>query len=369
MSSAPRVSVVVATYDRPASIERLVRQLGEQQMGSDAFEIVVVDDGSAEGAAPRLERLSLPCALTVITQENAGAARARDRGIAAARGDLVVILDDDMQVAPDFLARHLSAHPAGSRRAVLGRLRLDPSRSFPLFERHHARVVDCLASDILAGRWELEGTNLYTGNVSFRREDYLAVGGFDPSLARSEDAELGIRLEKAGVMFHLSEAAGALHSSDHTSVPVWMRRAFEYGVWDLRIARKHPDLATANPWRFLFRVNPISRPLLLLSAVAPFLTRPLARVAMRVALAVDRLGSERLALAGATFVYGLEYFRGVRAEAGSLAEAIKDLRRYLRQRRADRGRLAARGEVTRFAAGHAEHNAEAQAELTVRRGP
>lgn len=358
MSASPRVSVVVATYDRPASIERLVRQLGEQELAADAFEVVVVDDGSGEAAAPRLQRLSVPCALTVITQENAGAARARDRGIAAARGDLVVVLDDDMQVARDFLARHLSAHPAGSRRAVLGRLRLDPAQSFPLFERHHARVLDCLASDIRAGRWELEGANLYTGNVSFRREDYLAVGGFDPALERSEDAELGIRLEKAGVTLCFSAAAVALHTSDHTSVRAWMRRAFEYGVWDLRIGRKHPDLAAASPWRFLFRVSPISRPLLLMSVATPSLTRPLARLAMAVALAADRLGWERLALAGATFVYGLEYFRGVRAEAGSFAKAVAGFRGYLRQRRADRRRLAARSQAMRFVPGHAERNAE-----------
>ncbi|HEY2944446.1 MAG TPA: exopolysaccharide biosynthesis glycosyltransferase EpsD [Vicinamibacteria bacterium] len=356
--SVPRVSVVVATYERPESIERLVRQLGAQELAADEFEIVVVDDGSAEPTAPRLQRLSLPCALTVLTQRNAGAACARHRGIVAARGELVVVLDDDMQVGPEFLARHLSAHPAGSRRAVLGRLRLDPGRSFPLFERHHARVLDCLASDLLAGRWQLEGSNLYTGNVSFRREDYLAVGGFDPSLARSEDAELGIRLERAGVTLWFSEAAGAFHSSDHTSVDAWMRRAFEYGVWDLRIGRKHPDLAAASPWRFLFRVSPISRPVLLASVAVPVLAQPLARLAMGTALALDRIGSERLALAGATFVYGLEYFRGVRAEAGSLAGTIGDHRRYLRRRRAHPSRLAARDRMKRFAPAHAGRNVE-----------
>ena len=357
--SGPRVSVVVATYDRPASIERLVRQLAAQEMAPDAFEIVVVDDGSAAPVAPALQRLSLPCALVVLTQPNAGAARARDRGIQAARGDLVVVLDDDMQVAGDFLTHHVSAHPAGTRRAVLGRLRLDPARAFPLFERHHARVLDCLASEILAGRWELEGANIYTGNVSFRRQDYLAVGGFDPTLRRSEDAELGIRLEKAGVALCFSEPASALHTSDHTSVRAWMQRAFEYGVWDLRIGRKHPDVVAASPWRFLFRVSPISRPLLLASVTAPWLSRRLARLAMAVALGLDRLGSERLALAGATFVYGLEYFRGVRAEAGSLAKAIADFRRQLRERRADRRRLAARGPLRGFVPGHAERNAEA----------
>jgi GT2 family glycosyltransferase len=352
---APRVSVVVATYDRPASIERLVRQLGQQDVAA-AYEIVVVDDGSREAAAPRLEKLALPCALTVLTQDNAGAARARHRGIEAARGELVVILDDDIRIGPDFLARHLEAHSAGERKAVLGRLRLDPARSFPLFERNHGRVLERLAGDILSGRRELVGSNLYTGNVSFRREDYFAVGGFDPSLRLSEDAELGIRLEKAGVGLSLSNEAAAWHSSDHTSVRAWMRRAYEYGIWDLRIARKHPDLGAASPWRFLFQVSPISRPWLLASAVAPRLGWLLAWPAMGVALGLDRLGWERLALAGATFAYGLEYFRGVRTEAGSLAKTIGDLRRYLRQRREENRRLAARAGMARFAAGPAERN-------------
>ena len=77
--SGPRVSVVVATYDRPASIERLVRQLAAQEMAPDAFEIVVVDDGSAAPVAPALQRLSLPCALVVLTQPNALATAASRR--------------------------------------------------------------------------------------------------------------------------------------------------------------------------------------------------------------------------------------------------------------------------------------------------
>ena len=357
MTSTPRVSVVIATYERPASIERLVRQLGAQSLAADELEVVVVDDGSTPPVAPRLRRLAVPCALTVLTQENAGAAAARRRGIEAARGGLVIVVDDDMQVGPDFVAAHLDAHPSGSRRAVLGWVRLDPTRQMPLFERQHARALEHLADDVVAGRWTLEGTNLYTGNVSFRREDYLAVGGFDPSLGRSEDAELGVRLEKAGVTLCFSEAARALHSSDHASVRGWMRRAFEYGVWDLRISRKHPDVAAASPWRFLFRVSPVSRPLLLASVLVPFLTRPLARLAARVALVVDLWGWERVALAGATFVYGLEYFRGVRAESGSRAAAVADLRGHLRRRDAARGGEA-RERSARFTPRHAEAKAE-----------
>lgn len=340
MSAVPRASVVVATHDRPASIERLVRQLGAQECPRDQFEIVIVDDGSAETVEPRLRRLALPCALTVLTQDNAGAAAARRRGIEAARGEVVVVVDDDMQVGPDFVASHLAAHPAGSRRAVLGWVQLDTARAMPLFERQHAQALERLADGVRAGRRPLEGTDLYTGNVSFRRDDYLAVGGFDPSLERSEDAELGVRLEKAGVTLAFSESARTVHSSDHDSLSAWMRRAFQYGVWDLRIARKHPDVLSASPWRFVFRVSPISRPVLLAMVVVPCAAAPLARLAIAVALAGDRLGSERLGLAGATFVYGLQYFRGLRAEAGSLTAAIADLRRYLRQSRGDRGGAA-----------------------------
>lgn len=333
----PRLSVVVATYNRPASVERLVRQLGAQRLPGEEFEIVVVDDGSRQPVAPLLERLPLPCSLSVRRQPNAGAARARQHGIASARGELVVVLDDDMQVGPDFLVAHLAAHAPGSRRAVLGWVRLDDTRVMPLFERQHAQALERLAHEVRAGRWTLEGTNLYTGNVSFRRDDYLSVGGFDPELGRSEDAELGVRLEKAGVSLGFSEAALAVHSSDHASLSGWMHRAFDYGRWDLRIARKHPEVATASPWRFLFRVSPISRPLMLASVAVPSASWALARLAVMAALAADRLGCERLALAGATFVYGLEYFRGVGAEAGSVARAFGDLRRHVRQRRGDRG--------------------------------
>ena len=357
MTAGPRASVVVATYERAASIERLLRQLGAQTLAADEFEVVVVDDGSREAVAPRLQRLGVPCALTLLRQDNAGAAFARHRGIEAARGDIVIVVDDDMQVGPDFVAAHLNEHPAGSRRAVLGWVRLDPTRPMPLFERQHAQALERLADEVTAGRCTLQGSNLYTGNVSFRREDYLAIGGFDPTLALSEDAELGVRLEKAGVALSFSRAARVVHSSDHASLERWRQRAFEYGRWDLRISRKHPDVAAASPWRFLFEVSPISRPLLLASVLVPFVTRPLARLATRVALALDGRGRERLALAGATFVYGLEYFRGVRAEAGSLGGAIADMRLFVRRRGAAHGGAEDGGPAV-FMQPHAEGPAE-----------
>jgi len=330
---APWLSVVIATFNRPESVARLLGQLAEQTLRADAFEVVVVDDGSAEPVAPRLEALVLPYALRVVTQPNGGPAVARHRAIVAARAPLVVIVDDDMRVGPGFLAAHLAAHPAGSRRLVLGRLRVDPDTPLPVFERFQLAQLDRLADDARTGRAPVRGSDVYTGNVSLRRDDYLAVGGFDATLRLSEDAELGMRLERAGVEMTLSEDAWSLHASDHASAAAWMRRARAYGAADGRIADKHAGDAAlhgaADPWRFLFQVNPVSRPLLLASALAPSLAQPVARVAMAAARAADALGMGRVAVAGCTFVYGMQYFAGLRDHAGSRGAARERLRRYL----------------------------------------
>lgn len=320
----PELSVVMATYNRPLLLERLLGQFARQSLAPERFELVVVDDGSAEPVSARIDPGAYPFALRLLVQANAGAAAARHRGILAARAPLLVIVDDDMQVEPGFLAAHLAAHPAGSRRAVLGRIRADPElHEMPFFERWYAHRLDTLAEKVLSGRYTLHGSALYTGNVSLRRADYLAVGGFDPALRRSEDAELGLRLVESGVELAFSDEAVTLHGSDHTSEEVWLRRAFLYGVYDSRIGKKHPHLKDADPWRFLSKLRPAARPFVAAAAVAPSLTRPVSRAALAAVKAADAAGLEQLAFAGSAVVYSMEYFRGVREEAGSLRSALR----------------------------------------------
>lgn len=314
-----KLSVVVATYNRPLLLRRLLLQLAAQRLPLRDFEVVVVDDGSAVPAAEAMAGLALPCTLRVIRQRNAGAAAARHRGALAARGALLVLLDDDMQVAPDFLEQHLAAHRGGGRTVVLGRIRADPAlERMPLVERWHARLLDRKAAQIAAGELRPQGSLLFTGNVSLRRADYLAAGGFDVALGQSEDIELGMRLEKAGASFVFSEAASSLHGSDHGDVGRWRARARRYGACDLRIGRKHPDLRAASPWRLLFELHPATRACAALALLLPGPARALAGLAIGLALAADRLGLSRLALAATSLSYSTEYFRGVRGEAGSL---------------------------------------------------
>jgi glycosyltransferase involved in cell wall biosynthesis len=334
MSLSPRVSVVIATYNRPQTAARLLAQLAAQDYPASALEVIVVDDGSSGDCAERLRATAMPCRFELIAQQNQGPARARHRGILAASGEIVVLLDDDMQVSPAFVAAHVRQHLGGPRRVVLGRLQPDPGVAMPLYERYHADVLLRFVEAVRAGRLRLRGTHVCTGNLSFRRDDYLAVGGFDATFGQSEDAELGVRLEKAGCELVFGDEAYALNGSDHTDLGRWLRRSFRYGIFDMRMARKHRDAAWTHPWRYIFLVSPLSRLFLLTLTLVPPVGRASARAVLAISFAVERLGGSRLSLMGATLAYGLLYFSGVTTETGSAGAALGELRRYYAERSA-----------------------------------
>lgn len=325
-----RLSVVVSTFNRLPMLLELLDALGRQTISASMYEVVVVDDGSREAVEPALSKRNDPFRLTVISQANAGAAAARDAGIQSARGEIVVITDDDMLVPAEFLAEHLNAHDAGNT-LVLGHIGADESLGHkPLFERFHADQLARFVARFKDNPTAVRGVMVCTGNVSFRRSEYLNVGGFDRSLGRSEDRELGVRLQKQGAKLYFAEAARCTHRSEHTDLEVWMKRNFNYGVYDSRIHHKHPDRLDADPWHFWFLVNPVSRAVLMASIASPRVGGLLSRVAYKTAEVVGEARTlvplaERVAIAGATLSYGLEYFRGVRTEAGSAVKALSEL--------------------------------------------
>src|SRR5690348_5405785 len=99
-----RFSVVIPTHERRDVVVRNVAKLGGQTESD--FEVVVVDDGSRDGTAQALRSLHVPFPLKVIEQPNRGVATARNVGAAAAVGEYLLFLDDDMEAEPGLLAEH-----------------------------------------------------------------------------------------------------------------------------------------------------------------------------------------------------------------------------------------------------------------------
>jgi GT2 family glycosyltransferase len=326
----PVVSLVVATYDRLDSLIRLLSCLAEQTLSPDRFEVIVVDDGSAVPVRPHVALRRYPFPLTVIEQANAGPAAARHRGVLEARGEILVLVDDDMELPPRFLETHLAHHASGRPTAVFGRYVSDPKiGTKSIFERYHGLKWDELSEAVASGRVTVDGTHLATGNASMRREDYLRVGGLDLSLPRAEDVALGLDLEEIGVALVFSDAAYSVHLSDHSQPEKWRRRALVHGHLEPRIARKHPTMAHADPWRFAFSLPLTGRILCLPSVLAPRVGEKLATIAYKAAEYADDLGFERIAMRATGLVFGMEYFRGLRQEAGSLRGVLSRCAEFL----------------------------------------
>jgi GT2 family glycosyltransferase len=244
----PRVSVVIPTYGRRDSVARALRALKMQTLSPDDFEVVVSIDGSEDGTRELVAGFDAPFALTAVWHPNQGRARACNAGIAAARGELVVILDDDMEAAPGLLAGHLAAHPAGSRRAVVGAAPMLADPDSPPLVRYYASGFNGRQAELARPGRALGFREAYSGNFSIRREVMLEVGGFDPDFRvyGHEDYELALRLQRAGVELRFSAEALA-HQHYEKEFPALARDSISRGSTAVVFAGKHPEVVETLP--------------------------------------------------------------------------------------------------------------------------
>jgi GT2 family glycosyltransferase len=251
--------------------------------------VIVVDDESPEPVPASVRGALLPGRFTLLRVPRGGPGAARNAGARVACGLVVIFVDDDMRLPPDFIEAHL-AHfrPHFGPMVVLGNIQADADiAAMPLFERYHARQLARFQDGAIRGSVKPRGVHLCTGNVSMRLADFLDVGGFDTSLARSEDRELGIRLEQRGCRFAFGQHAISMHGSDHRDPAVWRRRNELYGRADLIIARKHPATPAIHPWRFWTLIPSFGRPLALATLLAPRLGQVVATAVFAIARALD----------------------------------------------------------------------------------
>ena len=96
------VSIVIATYNAEATIERAIRSCLRQSMLTDEFEVIVVDDGSTDGTREIIENFTETWLRVIHLPENVGVGGARNEGIKKARGKFIVMVDSD-----DFISEYM----------------------------------------------------------------------------------------------------------------------------------------------------------------------------------------------------------------------------------------------------------------------
>ena len=211
----PVVSVVIPTYNRRERLGGTLAGLAAQRNADGMFEVIVVSDGSTDGTNEFLTSGALPLEVVALTQRNAGPAAARNRGVGAARGELVVFLDDDVVPNEDLVAAHLRHHDGPSDdRVVIGPMRTPSGFPLSAWVQWEQDMLYKQYDAMDRGEYEATARQFYTGNASVARRHLEAVGGFDVAFRRAEDVELAYRLAGRGLQFSYAPDAVVLHYAE-----------------------------------------------------------------------------------------------------------------------------------------------------------
>jgi glycosyltransferase involved in cell wall biosynthesis len=224
-----RLSIVIATKDRAAYVERALASL-ETQVGAPPFETIVVDNGSTDDTKGVVERAAARGAIPIqyLYEGEPNRGKARNRGIRVAAGTIVAFCDDDVQVPPGWVAAHDAAH-GNEERVANG-----PILNVPSYD---AKPKPSAANYSRAF--------LCTCNVSVPKMALDRAGGFDEAfhLYGWEDTELGVRLRESGLKWFFAWDAYIWHIKNETdnTLEVEMRKAIERARMARRFLEKHPS--------------------------------------------------------------------------------------------------------------------------------
>jgi GT2 family glycosyltransferase len=315
MRSKPIVSVVMPTYNRVDQLRAALEGLAGQHGLDEPLEVIVVSDGSTDGTDHYLSSSAVPLPLIALTQPNAGPAAARNRGIAAARGELVLFVDDDTVADPGLAAAHLRRHASpDDALVVIGPMLTPDDHAISPWVRWEQDMLTKQYDAMRDGVYEATARQFYTGNASVARRHLQDVGGFDPKFRRAEDVELAYRLADRGLHFAFEPTAVVHHYADR-SFDAWLAAGYAYGRNDVVFGRDHGRgwLLEAIGREFRER-HVLVRGVTRVCLPRPRLGAITSAVLARAGRLLGRLGAGRPFLSA---VYNLTYYRGMADELGS----------------------------------------------------
>lgn len=219
-------SIIVASFDRAASLERLLAGVAEHFVKSSyRFEVLVANNARDESVARQLDGViakfaeAQPERFRRIREAAPGKCRAQNRAIAQAQGKVLVFFDDDVQVTPNWLdAAGEFFHGQPHYHAMQGPILMpEPWRTDEKFLRLHRqyRTINFVQyPETIGDLFTLTGANM-----AMRREVFDKVGLFNEALGPgcsgiSEDVEFAQRLTQNGLRIGYQHKAGVLHDVD-----------------------------------------------------------------------------------------------------------------------------------------------------------
>ncbi|MFL5981173.1 MAG: glycosyltransferase family 2 protein [Gaiellaceae bacterium] len=222
------IDVVIPVHNGWSLTSRCLAHLGDQTRG---HRVIVCDNGSTDGTPGRL-RAEFPAVDLVELGTNAGFAAACNRGVRAGKGEIVVLLNNDVECRPDFLERVVAPFATDESLGSVAPLLLRPGteridsvglsvdRTLAGYPRQRGRPV----AEAQTTQPVLVGPA--GAAAAYRRSAWDAVGGLDEAVfAYGEDVDLALRLRAGGWATIAAPDAVAVHVGSASAIPrsAWQR--------------------------------------------------------------------------------------------------------------------------------------------------
>ncbi|HEV7179098.1 MAG TPA: glycosyltransferase [Candidatus Baltobacteraceae bacterium] len=247
MAKAPAFSVVIPAYNCAPYVAQAVQSALDQTIDPSDREIIVIDDGSTDATADVVERFGQ--AVRFISQPNGGVAKARNSGIAQARGRYIAFLDaDDYWFPPrlDLATALFVREPHCFVNSEVYIERGGVRESIPYYRSRSQRGLFSLDAETQM-EFSIED-NFINSMAIVPREAIDEVGVFDIQYRYGEDWHLWLRLLAAGWPVRLIESACAVYRFGRSGATT---SHHDYGMARdrVRVLSQYPDFVSPHRWQ------------------------------------------------------------------------------------------------------------------------
>ncbi len=233
MSGAkPFVSVVIPAFNAEDTLKDCLDALANQSYLRGKYEILVIDDGSTD-ATPDIAESG---ADRVIYQENQGPAIARNTGVDAARGEIILFTDADCVACETFVEQMINPLADPAVVGVKGAYRTHQKRMWARFaqiefEERYAKLAKTEFIDFVDSH-----------AAAFRKDVFLEVGGFDPHfpVANNEDVDLSYKIARLGYPMIFNQEAIVYHTHPDSAAQ-YLKLKFLRAYWRMLVYRRFPE--------------------------------------------------------------------------------------------------------------------------------
>jgi glycosyltransferase involved in cell wall biosynthesis len=214
-----KLSVEISTFNRKDVLRMVLERLARQTYPHSQFEVVISDDGSTDGTDAVVEQMrsSMPYVIRFFAHQHCGCGGTHNIGIQQAKGDIVLMLADDVLPSSRLIEEHMKTHEQEPEdcAVVMGRLAQSPLLPQTVFQNSWNSILTRHFANSTTEQYDY--TNFWVSNISFKKKFMLNGGMFrDWPAGSHEDLELGYRLQQKGMKLIFNPNALGYHHDTET---------------------------------------------------------------------------------------------------------------------------------------------------------